>query len=198
LAKSRRGHHAAEFVDLATACEDSLEQVSDQVKRRELQVTASLRPAELTGDRVLLERMVGNLVDNAARYAKHGGWVKLACGRRDDRAYLEVANSSEPLPDDLVPLLLEPFRRAADRVGDSGGAGLGLAIVKAVADLHHGTVALQGRDGGGLSVVVQIPVGPQDQRADQPRTEWPTRRPNFRSGRSAGARSRSRQAQWRG
>ena len=119
LSRSQRGHHAEQFVDLATACEDSLDLVAGQVAARDLHVTATLEPAELTGDRVLLERMVGNLVDNAVRYSDRGGSLRLASGRRNGSVYLEVANSGETLPEKVVPLLLEPFRRATDRVGDA-------------------------------------------------------------------------------
>ena len=105
---------------------------------RDLKVTCALEPAELDGDRLLLERMVGNLIDNATRHCDREGWIRVSSGRRDDMVFMEVVNSGEPIPDDVVPSLLEPFRRANSRVGDAEGAGLGLAIVKAVATSHPG------------------------------------------------------------
>ena len=158
LARSERGTTMSEFVDLATACEDSLDAAALRIEDRHLKVTCALEPAELDGDRLLLERMVGNLIDNATRYCDQDGWISVSSGRRDNIVFMEVVNSGEPIPNDVVPSLLEPFRRANSRVGDAEGAGLGLAIVNAVATSHHGTVALSGRVGGGLEVLVQLPV----------------------------------------
>ncbi len=158
LARSERGTAVTEFVDLATACEDALDAAAVRIEDRDLKVTCALEPAELDGDRLLLERMVGNLIDNATSHCDQNGWIRVSSGRRDDSVFVEVVNSGEPIPNDVVPSLLEPFRRANSRVGDSEGAGLGLAIVKAVATSHRGTVGLVGRVGGGLEVLVHLPI----------------------------------------
>ena len=158
LARSERGTTMSEFVDLATACEDSLDAAAVRIEDRHLKVTCALEPAELDGDRLLLERMVGNLIDNATRHCDREGWIHISSGRHDDSVFVEVVNSGEPIPKDVVPSLLEPFRRADSRVGDSAGAGLGLAIVKAIAISHRGTVTLKGRVGGGLEVLVHLPT----------------------------------------
>ncbi len=156
LARSERGTATNEFVDLATACEDSLDAATNRIMDRDLKVTCALEPAELHGDRLLLERMVRNIIDNATRHCDREGWIRVSSGRRDNTVFMEVVNSGEPIPNDVVPSLLEPFRRASSRVGE--GAGLGLAIVSAVATSHHGTVALNGRVGGGLEILVQLPI----------------------------------------
>ena len=158
LARSERGTATSEFVDLATACEDSLDAAASRIEDRDLKLSCALEPAELDGDRLLLERMVGNLIDNATRHCDREGWIRVSSGRRDDTVFVEVVNSGEPIPNDVVLSLLEPFRRANSRVGDAGGSGLGLAIVNAVATSHRGTVALSGRIGGGLEVLVQLPI----------------------------------------
>src|SRR6202790_444677 len=158
LARSERGTATNEFVDLATACEDSLDAATNRIEDRDLKVTCALEPAELDGDRLLLERMVGNIIDNATRHCDREGWIRVSSGRRDNTVFMEVVNSGEPIPNDVAPSLLEPFRRANSRVGDAEGAGLGLAIVNAVATSHHGTVALHGRVGGGFEVLVQLPI----------------------------------------
>src|SRR5579863_8660532 len=162
MARSERGTATNEFVDLATACEDSLDAAKNRIADRDLKVTCALEPAELDGDRLLLERMVGNLIDNATRHCDPEGWIRVSSGRRDNTVFMEVVNSGEPIPNDVVTSLLEPFRRAKSRVGDVEGAGLGLAIVNAVAKLHRGTVALNGRVGGGLETLVQLPIQRRD------------------------------------
>ena len=158
LARSERGTATSEFVDLATACEDSLDAAKSRIADRDLKVTCALEPAELHGDRLLIERLVGNLIDNATRHCDREGWIRVSSGRRDDAVFMEVVNSGALIPDDVVPSLLEPFHRANTRVGDAEGAGLGLAIVNAVVTSHNGTVALNARVGGGLEILVHLPV----------------------------------------
>jgi len=158
LARSERSSATNEFVDLATACEDSLDAAANRIEDRDLKVTCALEPAELHGDRLLLERMVGNIIDNATRHCDRDGWIRVTSGRRNNTVFMEVVNSGAPISADAVPSLLEPFRRASSRVGDAEGAGLGLAIVNAVATSHHGTVEVNGRVGGGLEILVQLPI----------------------------------------
>jgi signal transduction histidine kinase len=83
LADSNQGVRTQEFVDLATAAEDALENAATRIGDMDLAVTADLQPAEATGDRVLLERMIGKLVDNAVRHSAHGGWIRLRSGGSD-------------------------------------------------------------------------------------------------------------------
>jgi len=156
LARSDRGSHGTEFVDLATAAEDAVESTAGELA--ELDVTTELQPAELHGDRILLERMVANLVQNAARHNRPGGWIHLNTGQRDGKAWLRVANSGTVVPPDVVPSLFEPFRRLRDRVGDGQGVGLGLSIVRSVATNHGGDVRGRALPDGGLEIDVTLPA----------------------------------------
>ena len=126
---------------------------------RGLTVSADLRPAEVTGDRVLLERMIGNLVDNAVCHNLDGGWIHLRSGCSNGGVFVEVSNSGPVVADDVVPSLFEPFRRMAGRTGS--GVGLGLSIVRSVGTAHDGSVEAHGLRDGGLSVSVLMPRNPR-------------------------------------
>ncbi len=155
LADSNQGVRIEEFVDLATAAEDALDSAATRIGDMELAVTADLQPAEATGDRVLLERMIGNLVDNAVRHNAHGGWIRVRSGGADGQTFFEVVNSGPFLPEDQVASLFEPFHSLAGRTGD--GVGLGLSIVKAVGEAHNASVEAHARRQGGLIVRVVLP-----------------------------------------
>ena len=87
---------------------------------------------------MLLERLVGNLVQNAVRHNVPGGWVKVETG---PGGRVRVTNSGPVVPADQVDGLFEPFRRLApDRVDSARGVGLGLSIVRSVARAHGGEV----------------------------------------------------------
>jgi signal transduction histidine kinase len=158
LARSDRGPTGTEFVDLATAAEDAIDATAGQLATADITVHSELHPAELHGDRVLLERMVANLVQNAARHNVPHGWIRLDTGHRDGQAWLVIANGGPPLPADAVPALFEPFRRLHDRVGSDHGVGLGLSIVRSVATTHGGSVAGRALPDGGLEITATLPV----------------------------------------
>ena len=160
LALSDRGLDGAEPVDLATVAEDALDASQPAIARLALQVEAQLDPAEISGDRQLLERMVHNLVDNAIRHNEPSGWIRLRTAAAAPGGCLHIANSGPFVPDDAVPGLFEPFRRMAARTGSRDGVGLGLSIASSVAAAHGGRVAARSQRGGGLDITVALPGRP--------------------------------------
>jgi signal transduction histidine kinase len=157
LAAADQARASSEFIDLATSAEDAVDAVAPDIERLGLRVDTELDPAETTGDQLLLEQMIGNLVDNAVRHNEPGGWVRLRTGACDAGVYFQVANSGPVIPDDAVPTLFEPFRRLDGRTGPSDGVGLGLSIARSVADVHGAAVSARGQAGGGLDISVVIP-----------------------------------------
>ncbi len=135
-----------------------------------VEIRTDLQAAPVTGDPVLLERLVQNLLDNAIRYnlPEHGE-ITVSTGTVDDTAHLTVDNTGPPIPPYEVPSLFAPFRRLAttERHADSTlastsrGAGLGLSIVRSVANAHGGDVHATPRDDGGLTVNVRLPAAPE-------------------------------------
>jgi signal transduction histidine kinase len=126
-----------------------------------LQLEASLSPAPVLGDAVLLERLAANLVENAVRYNAAVGWVRVRTGIERGEATLHVANPGARIDPAAVEGLLEPFRRLeSSRSRSTGGYGLGLAVVRAVAQAHGGRIAVLARREGGLEVTVSLPLAP--------------------------------------
>jgi signal transduction histidine kinase len=146
LAQSERELTERSYVDLAD--------IAEHVAGAELDA----REAPTTGDPVLLERMVQNLVENGRRHnVPDGGWVRVATGSRGATVFVEVSNTGPVVPRYEIPGLFEPFRRlGSDRVA-APGAGLGLSIVRAVVRAHGGQVHAVPREGGGLIVTVLLP-----------------------------------------
>ncbi len=159
LAVSDQGRLSTEFTDLATWAEDAIDDAAAEIERLELRVDRELGPAETTGDPLLLERMIRNLVNNAVRHNEPGGWIRLRTGSSNGAAYLEIANSGPHIPDDTVPSLFEPFRRMEARAGVRDGVGLGLSIARSVVTAHRATVTARSRPAGGLDISVVIPRG---------------------------------------
>jgi signal transduction histidine kinase len=157
LARSERQLRAREPLDLAVAADDALAVAAPEVERLDLRVSRMLGAAPVAGDRALLERLVANLVENAVRHNRPGGWVEVDTGRAGPLAVVRVANGGPPIPPDQVAALFEPFRRLnTDRTGSDRGAGLGLSIVRSVATAHGGRATARALEGGGLEVTVEL------------------------------------------
>ncbi len=151
-------------IDLADATATALSAAAPEARRMSLQITTDLRPAPVVGDPSLLERLAGNLVENAVRYNHLHGQVWVHTGSDPRTAWLMVANTGFEVEPADVPGLFEPFRRGGRERTGARGAGLGLAIVRAVCDAHGGTVHAVARPDGGLEVTVRLPTGDQATR----------------------------------
>ena len=175
LARSERGDLPQEPVDLADIATAALDQVEADAAGADLRVERDVQPAPTTGSRVLLERLVANLVQNAVRHNQPGGWLRVHTATEGSTATLSVANGGPVLDPAQVPALFEPFRRLsangrqpADRVDSARGVGLGLSIVRAVAVAHRGGVRAEPLTSGGLIVKVRLPQHPLEQVEERP------------------------------
>ncbi|MFD8496616.1 sensor histidine kinase [Amycolatopsis sp. NPDC059657] len=155
LAHSERGLERREAIRFDEITRTVVGQSGGEAAERTVEIHTDLRPLTVTGDQVLLEVLVTNLVRNALAYNLPGGTVHIEVG---DSHALRVRNTGAPVPPEAVAGLFEPFRRLSpDRTDDSPHAGLGLSIVRAIAEAHDGSVhAEPGRDGG-LLVTVDLP-----------------------------------------
>nr|WP_296066154.1 HAMP domain-containing sensor histidine kinase [uncultured Actinoplanes sp.] len=144
--------------DLATSVLNALAAVKPEAERLKLDVTTDLQPAQVVGDPSLLDRLAGNLIENAIRYNHLMGRLWLHTDTVDGHARLVVGNTGYEVEPADVPGLFEPFRRGGWERTGSRGSGLGLSIVRAVCDAHGGTVSAVAQEGGGLEVTVSLPT----------------------------------------
>ena len=145
-------------VDLADLIEHVVAQLTPKAG---LTIHTDPGQAPTSGDPLLLERLVHNLVDNAVQHnTGPGGWVRVASRTRDDSTVeLTVTNTGPVIPPAEAPALFEPFHRhTTDRLATAKGAGLGLSIVRSVARAHGGQATAHPIEGGGLTVTVTLPA----------------------------------------
>jgi signal transduction histidine kinase len=154
------GKPATTDLDLAEIAANEVDLSSAEADALGLRLELDLQPAPVQGDQTLLERMVGNLVENSIRHNLPDGWFSVKTYVAGDKAILKVANSGVVLPPEEMERLFERFYRPdRSRSRKTGGFGLGLSIVKSVATAHDGAVQLAGLAEGGLEVTVTLPVG---------------------------------------
>nr|WP_240940703.1 HAMP domain-containing sensor histidine kinase [Planosporangium flavigriseum] len=155
LARQDASPEPVEEVDLA-------EVVGAAVQRVRLRATAvsfetDVRPAVVAGRPLALERMVLNLLDNAAKWSPPQGAVHTALSLDADSVVLTVADSGPGIAEEDVPRVFERFYRAAT-ARSMPGSGLGLAIVAQTIAQHGGTVTVGRSATGGALMTVRLPL----------------------------------------
>jgi two-component system phosphate regulon sensor histidine kinase PhoR len=150
-----------ELVDLLAVILRAAEILSTAARERRVQVEVEAEEGvpPIPGDPDGIERLVLNLLENAIKYNRPDGAVKLRLSRSDGHALLEVTDTGIGIPQDALPRLFERFYRVdKGRAREEGGTGLGLAIVKHVAQSHGGQVEVESRAGKGTTFRVKLPL----------------------------------------
>ncbi|MGA4726105.1 sensor histidine kinase [Micromonospora taraxaci] len=155
LSESDQGLRSRIPQRLDTIVEAVLAGYQDRAREADVTIDTYLAPRVVVGERVLLERLVTNLVENGIKYNRRGGSLTVTVG---GEPALSVVNTGQPVPAEAVAGLFEPFRRLArDRTSQGGGAGLGLAIARSITQAHDGIIAARPAEHGGLRVDVRLP-----------------------------------------
>jgi signal transduction histidine kinase len=154
LARSQRGLDRRTPVDLAIIAGELL----DLLPTADVRIEPDLEPATTIGDPALLERMIGNLVDNALRHNVPGGWVEVRTGISDGRPTLTVGNSGPQVEPDQIDRIFQPFQRLRPtEFGGHAGQGIGLSIVAAIVAAHDAELTAVPFPDGGLHIRIAFP-----------------------------------------
>jgi signal transduction histidine kinase len=160
LASGEAGLGHRECIDLPAICRNVLARPGPGTGAPGLHIETALGSAVLDGDPRLIERLVANLIDNAAGHNVAGGHVRVATADTGGTAVLSVANTGPCIPASEVDRLFQPFQRLDPGRSHHNGHGLGLSIVKAIATAHGASITAGPRPEGGLSIQVAFPPPP--------------------------------------
>lgn len=105
----------------------------------------------------LLERVLGNLIENAIRHNAPREVVRVTTGRVRGEVHVRVIDRGPGIPESLRSQVFQPFQRYTDSGGD--GVGLGLAVARGLTEAMGGTLTADDTPGGGLTMVVALPAG---------------------------------------
>jgi PAS domain S-box-containing protein len=140
-----------------------------------LDVKLPTEPVPVLGDAARLEQVVGNLLQNAAKFTEPGGSVLLSLARepatgtpgRGTMAVLRVRDTGIGIEPKMLEQIFLPFTQAEQSLARTGGGlGLGLALVKALVEVHGGTVQASSEGlGNGAEFVVQLPLQQEERLA---------------------------------
>jgi len=157
-------------VDLGTVVRQAVATAQPLIDEHghELVLSLSQEPLWVEGDAVRLEQVLGNLLNNAAKYTPDGGWIWVGLSREAGGAVVRVRDNGAGMPAAMLPTVFELFtqaERTLDRA--QGGLGIGLALVKSLVELHGGSVeAVSEGAGRGSEFTVRLPLSAQTPVAD--------------------------------
>lgn len=147
-----------ETVNVQKLLSDAAENLAQTAQLHAVSLQLQTEPGAVRGNRVLLERAVSNLIENAIKYNRPSGAVTIRAFRQGDTMRVEVSDQGAGIPPQLREQVFEPFFRVdKSRSRQLGGAGLGLSLVRAIADRHKGRVWVEEAQGGGSCFVMQLP-----------------------------------------
>ncbi|HSO00529.1 MAG TPA: ATP-binding protein, partial [Candidatus Nanopelagicales bacterium] len=150
-----------ERLDLAAVITSSVETARPLLQERRHDITVELSPGlQVEGDRVRLEQVLTNLLNNAGKYTDPGGRIAIRSTRADDEALITVIDNGLGVAPDVLPHIFDPFmqaRRSLDR--SQGGLGIGLTLVKRLVEMHGGRVEARSEGPGlGTELRVHLPL----------------------------------------
>jgi two-component system phosphate regulon sensor histidine kinase PhoR len=130
-----------------------------------LQAADDLRP--VIGNPEYLERAVLNLVDNAIKYTRENGTIKVVARTENGSSIVEVIDNGIGIASEEVPRIFERFYRVdRSRSRDMGGTGLGLSIVKHIVAAHGGTVEVTSSPETGSTFRLRFPAVREESRGE--------------------------------
>lgn len=146
-----------EPVELSALVRGVFERLTLPLERKQIDLRLELDAGWTEGDKARLETVVSNLASNALRHCSTGGVIAVSLTEETGSIVLTVDNDGEPIPEDDLSRIWEPFHRGdASRSRDTGGTGLGLAIVRAAVQAHGGNCTAANR-AGGVTFRVRLP-----------------------------------------
>ena len=126
-----------EEVNLADLAEETRQRLSIAAAERDIEITVEAKPVTVLGNRSVLSEMIYNLTDNAIKYNKEGGKVKIEIVLQEGKKLIRVSDTGIGIPPEYTGRIFERFYRVdKSHSREVGGTGLGLSIVKHAAEYH--------------------------------------------------------------
>jgi two-component system sensor histidine kinase KdpD len=147
--------------DLRTVVDDVVARLRVMFPRRTLAIDFPENLPLVSLDRVFVDQILSNLVENAAKYTPRGSEIRISATEWEDEVRIEVADQGAGVAASALDRLFEPFYRTSRPGPRPGGLGIGLAVVRGLVEAQGGRVWARNRPEGGLAVTFTLPRAPE-------------------------------------
>lgn len=146
-------------LNLRDLVNEAAEAVSAEAREHQVELKFDIESVWINANSRLIYEIIYNLMDNAIRYNRAGGYVKVKTRRKHDEAVLEVSDNGIGIPRESLPHVFERFYRVdKSHSRATGGTGLGLSIVKHAVQLSHGRITVQSKISQGTAFTARFPA----------------------------------------
>lgn len=146
-------------LNLKDLVNEAAEAVSAEAREHQVELKFDIESVWINANSRLIYEIIYNLMDNAIRYNRAGGYVKVKTRRKHDEAVLEVSDNGIGIPRESLPHVFERFYRVdKSHSRATGGTGLGLSIVKHAVQLSHGRITVQSKISQGTAFTARFPA----------------------------------------
>ena len=159
-----------ERIQLAPMIEEIFTDLAPLSDKRGVTLTAE-GDGIMTGSDALIYRLIFNLTENAVKYNRPGGSVRVSVTQEPEKLLLRVSDTGCGIPEEHQRSIFQPFFRVdKSRSREYGGAGLGLSLVWEISNLHGGSVWVEESSDKGTTIAVELPAGAEN---DSPGADIP-------------------------
>jgi two-component system, OmpR family, heavy metal sensor histidine kinase CusS len=145
-------------IRLAPMIEEIFTDLAPLAEKRGVTLTAQ-GDGVITGSDALIYRLLFNLTENAVKYNRPGGSVRLSVAQEPEKLLIRVSDTGCGIPEEHQRSIFHPFFRVdKSRSREYGGVGLGLSLVWEIADLHGGSVCVEESSKKGTVIAVELPI----------------------------------------
>ena len=147
-------------IELAPLVEEIITDLAPLASQNDITMEQDCDNVVITGSDALIYRLVFNLIENAVKYNRQGGFVSVSVHKENNNAIVCVSDTGCGIPEECRESIFQPFFRVdKSRSRQMGGVGLGLALVHEIAVLHGGSVRAEPGNKSGTVFIVTLPAG---------------------------------------
>ena len=147
-----------EHIQLAPMIEEIFTDLAPLAEKNDIALEVEGDGAMIGSD-ALIYRLLFNLTENAVKYNRHGGSVRVTVAQESEKLLIRVSDTGRGIPEEFQRSIFQPFFRVdKSRSREYGGAGLGLSLVWEIAELHGGSVRVTKSSDRGTTISVELPI----------------------------------------
>ncbi|NLZ47405.1 MAG: PAS domain S-box protein [Clostridiales bacterium] len=147
-------------IEIVSTIEDLTQSVVEYIKDRDISIVfdTDVEEKKMNVDKVLLERMLLNILSNSVKFSKEKGNIAIMLSDKGEGIEIKIQDDGVGIPKENLATIFDKFMQVDKSLRrNTEGSGLGLAIAKSIVDIHKGKITIDSNEKGGCTTVVYIP-----------------------------------------
>jgi signal transduction histidine kinase len=157
LARMSQGNIEKKPLDIANLVSNATATCRAQLVGKHIALRKDINDVNITGDAELIESLLQNLIENAAKYSEDGGRIDIQAYSENGESLIVIADCGKGMEESEIPKITEPFYRVdKSRSRAEGGVGLGLALCARICEIHNARLEIKTKPGAGTKIILRF------------------------------------------